>query len=93
MHIALLTLKFHLPGCSSLKEKRHRLMSLRDKYGKIANIAVSESQYHDNHQSAEWSFVVVSSDKAMIEKQISQIEQHAVNERDAIIEDRQIEWL
>lgn len=93
MHLAVLSLNFHLPGCSSLKEKRHRLLGLKDKFGKIANVAVSEANYHDNHQRAEWHFVVMSQDKIVVEQQLAHIEKFASSELDAVVDNIQREWL
>ncbi len=93
MHIGLLSLKLHLPGCNSLKEKRRRLLGLRDKFGKTSNIAVSESAHHDSHQSAEWSFIIASSDKSIIEQQMAHIDRHVHTELDAVLEGSQVEWL
>ena len=93
MHLALLSIKFHLPGCGSLKEKRQCLNGLKDKFGKISNIAVSEANYHDSLQSAEWHFVVMSQDKIIVEQQLAQIETVASTELDAVIESLQREWL
>ena len=93
MHLAILSLTFHLPGCASLKEKRRRLLSLRDRFGKTTNIAVSETNFHDNHQRAEWHFVIMSQDKTIVEQQIDQIEKYASLELDAVLESKQREWL
>ena len=57
MHIGVLALDFHLAGCRSLKEKRRRVGRLRDKFGRIANLAVCESAYQDSHsaRAGRWS--------------------------------------
>jgi hypothetical protein len=93
MHLAVLSCTFQLPGCSSLKEKRQRLLGLKDKFGKTANIAVSEANYHDNHRRAEWHFAVMSQDKTIVEQQLAHIEQYASTELDALVEDMRREWL
>lgn len=93
MHLAILTIRFQLPGCRSLKEKRRRLSGLKDKFGKIHNIAVSEADFHDRHQQAEWYFAIISNDKTLIEQQITKIELHAASELDAVVEDCRREWL
>jgi len=93
MHLAVLTLVFQLPGCSSLKEKRHRLLGIKDKFGKIANVAVSEANYHDNLRRAEWHFAVLSQDKTIVEQQIAHIENFASTELDAVLEKAHREWL
>lgn len=93
MHILLVTFKFNLPGCSSLKEKRQRLRGLQDKFGKVNFIAATESAHHDNHQQAEWQFVIINNSKTIIDQQLNLIETHAANELDAILLDSQREWL
>ena len=93
MHLAVLSLKFHLPGCDSLKEKRRRLRGLQDKFGRITNIAASEADFHDQHQQAEWHFAVMSNDKTIVEQQMAGIENYAATELDAVVERAQREWL
>ena len=39
MHIVILTLMFSLPGCSSLKEKRHRMGGLHARFGNTSSVA------------------------------------------------------
>lgn len=93
MYIGILCLQFHLEGCSSLKEKRQRLGKLRDKFGKQVNISVCESAHHDVLQSAEWSFVVTSTDKLTIEKTLQQVERYTLESVDAQITHTQVEYL
>ena len=47
MHIAILTLTFALPGCSSLKEKRQRMGGLHARFGNTPSVAVCESGERD----------------------------------------------
>lgn len=49
MHIVILTLMFSLPGCSSLKEKRHRMGGLHARFGNTSSVAVCESGERDRH--------------------------------------------
>lgn len=74
MVIQLLTLNFHLPACKSLKEKRRRLGGFKDKFGRIANIAVTESNFHDQHRQAEWSVIIMARDQQIIDRIIAQLE-------------------
>ncbi|MGK2913258.1 MAG: DUF503 domain-containing protein [Porticoccaceae bacterium] len=76
MHIAQLLLDIQLPGCRSLKEKRGRLRHLKDKFGADANTAVSENDLHDRHDCAQWCFVVIGADKAIVLAQLQRIEDH-----------------
>jgi len=93
MHLAILSVNFHLPGCSSLKEKRQRLLGLKDRFGKTPHIAVSEANYHDNHRRAEWHFAIMSQDKVVVEQQLAQIEKFASTDLDAVVETIHREWL
>lgn len=93
MHIGLLTLTFQLPGCQSLKEKRGRLRGLKDRFGRLSNLAVSESGLHDVRDRAEWTFLSLSLDRAQIDRSFSRIEQYANSELDAVLTDSRREWL
>ncbi|WP_163833069.1 DUF503 domain-containing protein [Spartinivicinus ruber] len=84
MVIQLLTLHFRLPGCRSLKEKRGRLRGIKDKFGKMTNVAVTESNLHDQHQQAEWSVIIMASNQTMVDRMIAQLEL-AIDQFDAIL--------
>ena len=74
MHIAILTLTFSLPGCSSLKEKRQRMGGIHERFGRNPAVAVCESGEHNRHDASEWSFVVAAISKREVESLCSQIE-------------------
>ena len=74
MHIAILTLTFSLPGCSSLKEKRQRIGGLHARFGNTPSVAVCESGERDQHDASEWTFVIVGLSKREVESQCSQVE-------------------
>lgn len=92
MRIALLVLEFHLHGCCSLKEKRQRLLGLRDRFGKHPRVAVMESDHADSLERAQWSFIVVGANRVLVEKQI-QVLINGTLEVDAEICEQQVEWL
>jgi uncharacterized protein len=93
VHIAILTLDFHLEGCASLKEKRQRLGSLRERFGRLPGIAVCESDLQDAHQRAEWTFVALAANRRLAEQLLGEVELHASQELDARIAAREIEHL
>ena len=93
LHIEILILDFHLEGCSSLKEKRARLRGLRDRFGRFSRVAASESDHHDRHQSAQWTFVAVSSDREVVNNTLQQIELFSDAELDAVITGRNRETI
>ena len=85
MHIGVLGLNFHLPGCASLKEKRRRLQRLRDKFGRAPNLAVCESNHQDAHQRAQWSIVAVASSAKVVERALGDVETWAQERLDATL--------
>jgi len=62
MSIGLLTLHIHLPGCSSLKEKRGRLKPLLAKLHKDFNVSAAEVDHLDVWQDAVIACTLVSND-------------------------------
>ncbi len=60
MHIGILTLHLHLPGCHSLKEKRRRVKPLLNRLHKEFNLSVAEVDAHDVWQTAVIACVTVS---------------------------------
>lgn len=74
MNIAVLTIQFSLPGCSSLKEKRQRMGGLHERFGRSPAIAVCESADLDRLESSEWSFVVLATSPQRVESICSEIE-------------------
>lgn len=68
------TVHLRLPGCRSLKEKRGRLGGLRDRLGKHPNIALCQSHYQDQHDSAEWVFALLSSDAQQAQQLVALLE-------------------
>ncbi|MCJ8272726.1 MAG: DUF503 domain-containing protein [Psychrosphaera sp.] len=93
LNFKLLTLDFQLPGCQSLKEKRRRLGGLKDRFGKIPNLAVTESDHHDNHQLSQWTFVAIGNNANLLEKLFASVETHANTQLDAVIINCQRQWL
>ena len=77
MIIGFLALEIYLPYCHSLKEKRMRLTSIKDKLRKKFNVAVSELDYHDKWQRSKIGFVTLNNQKIMIEKIFQAVESEA----------------
>lgn len=91
MHISVLTLRFHLEGCESLKEKRQRLAGLRDRFGRQTAVAVCESGCQDMLQEAEWSFVTATGSRQMADRLIAEIEGYVAESVDARVCGRELE--
>lgn len=74
-------MRLHLPGCSSLKEKRGRLKPLLARLPKEFNVAVAEIGLNDVWQSAEIALVTVANGDtgwihAQLESMVKWIEHH-----------------
>ena len=93
MHIAVLSLRFHLEGCTSLKEKRQRLGGLRDRFGRQPNVAVCESGDQDARERAEWSFVVAAGTRAIVDRTVAEIETFVAETLDARVSGRELQYL
>ena len=68
MAIGVLTLHIHLPGCSSLKEKRSRLKPLLTRLHKEFNLSVAEIEKNDAWRESVIACAVVSNDRIQAER-------------------------
>ena len=93
MNIGRLTVSFYLHGCRSLKDKRRRLSKLKDKFGKQTNLAACESDWADQHQRGQWSFVAVAADSVVVERSLAQVERYVTTDIDGEVVNLQREWL
>ena len=73
MIVARLTVQFLLPGCTSLKEKRFVLNSLKAKLHNKFNVALCESEFQDKWQRSEFGIVTVANGKRGAEKTIQSV--------------------
>jgi uncharacterized protein YlxP (DUF503 family) len=92
MVIAACTVRLHLPGTLSLKEKRGRLKPLLARLPREFNLAAAETDLQDVWQTAEIGLVTVSTDAGLVqrllEKSVQWIEHNAP---DVEVVDYQIE--
>ncbi len=84
---------FFLGGCRSLKEKRQRLKGIRDRFGRLVNVSVCESDHQDIHQRAQWSFVASASSSDVVDKTLMEIERNLQFSVDAELINVAREWL
>ena len=81
MVLASPTWKLSLPECSSLKEKRSVIRSIRDRLSSRFNVSVAETGFQDAHSLAELSIAVVASDgrlaESILDKADRFVESHA----------------
>jgi len=63
MIVASQTWELSIPGCTSLKQKRGVLRSMRDRLRAKFNVSVSETGLQDVHARAEISIALVTTDR------------------------------
>ena len=94
MPLGILTISIHIPGCTSLKEKRKRLKPLLYRLHREFNISIAEIDHQDVWQSATIACAMVSSDRGYthgaLQKVVSWMER---NWPDVTIIDDQIEMI
>lgn len=71
--IGILTLHLHLPGCTSLKEKRHRLKPLLNRLQREFNLSVAEMDYQDRWQEALIGCALINSDATHIQRSLQRV--------------------
>lgn len=71
--IGVLTLHLHLPGCTSLKEKRHRLKPLLNRLQREFNLSVAEMDYQDRWQEALIGCALINSDATHIHRSLQRV--------------------
>lgn len=94
MSIGLLTLHIHLPGCSSLKEKRSRLKPLLARLHKEFNISVAEMDHLDAWGDSILACAFVSNDKRHTQRVLQRVIKWLENNwPDVDLVDEQIELI
>jgi uncharacterized protein YlxP (DUF503 family) len=73
MHVAALTIELHIPGCSSLKQKRSRLKPLLARLHREFNVSAAEIDQNDQHRRAVIACVVVSNDARHVQRVLAGI--------------------
>lgn len=78
MIIAVCTIEINLPGVNSLKEKRSRLKSLKNRIHREFNVSAAEVALHDAWQSSTIGVAMVSTNaghaETVLEKVVRWIE-------------------
>ena len=71
--VGTLTIHLHIPGCSSLKEKRSRIKPLLHQLHKKFNISVAEMDRQDMWQEAVIACALVNSDAKQIHRSLQKV--------------------
>lgn len=72
--VSVISWELHLDGCTSLKEKRAILRSLKDRLRGRHNISVAETDHQDTWQRAELCAAIVSSDRRRAQAVLSRVD-------------------
>ena len=67
MVLKLVTIDLLIPCCSSLKEKRYVINSIKTKLRRRFNVAVSEVGYQDKWQRCRLAIVTVGTDRNIVD--------------------------
>ena len=73
MFVKLLTVDLLIPGCSSLKEKRFVLSSLKARLRGRFNASVAEVDHQDKWQRSTIAIAIVGSDHKAVDEACGQI--------------------
>ena len=71
--IGILTIRLHLPGCASLKEKRGRLKPLMNQLHKKFNVSVAEMERQDMWQEAVIACALVNNNGTQIQRSLQSV--------------------
>ena len=87
-------MRLHLPGCTSLKEKRSRLKPLIARLHREFNISVAEVDFQDAWQEAVIACAMVSNDNGSIQRSLQSVVHWVeINWVDVQLVDEQIELI
>lgn len=94
MVVGVLTLQIHLPGCTSLKEKRGRIKPLVSRLHKEFNISVAEIERNDSWQEAVVACALVTNDRNHAQQSMQVVSRWIdTNWPDVQVEDEQLELI
>jgi uncharacterized protein YlxP (DUF503 family) len=85
MVVASQTWELALPGCSSLKEKRSVVRSLKDRLQGKFRVSVAETGLHDVHARAEISVALVATDRRFAESVLDKADRMDENNGRAVV--------
>jgi uncharacterized protein len=85
MVVASQTWQLSLPGCTSLKEKRSVVRSLKDRLRARFNVSVAETGRQDAHTRAELSVALVATDRRFAETVLDKVNHMVQESRGALV--------
>jgi uncharacterized protein YlxP (DUF503 family) len=73
MAVGILRIEIHLPGCTSLKEKRRRLKPLLARLRREFNLSTAEMDHQDIWQSALVGCAMICNDGGRIQSKMAAV--------------------
>jgi uncharacterized protein YlxP (DUF503 family) len=73
MSVGILTIHLHLPGCTSLKEKRGRIKPILNRLHREFNVSVAEVDCQDIWREAKLACALISNDHAYTQRALQAI--------------------
>ena len=92
MALGVLEIDLYLPGCTSLKEKRLVISSLKQKVRARFNVSVAELDGQDLWQRAKIGVAVISSDPTVANSLLSKVMRFVENDGRFHVLDFQMTW-
>jgi uncharacterized protein YlxP (DUF503 family) len=71
--VGMLTIRLHLPGCNSLKEKRGRLQPMMARLRRKFNLSVAEIDLQNAHQETIVLCAMVNSNRRELESSLQSV--------------------
>jgi uncharacterized protein YlxP (DUF503 family) len=90
MWVALERFDLRIPGCSSLKEKRHVVKSLTNGLRSTFNVTVAEVDHHDLWQRSAIAVAAVSGEQFHLKRVMHEVEQYVDRWREVELIDREV---
>jgi uncharacterized protein YlxP (DUF503 family) len=91
--VGLLHLSLHVADAMTLKDKRRRVKSFKDRVAHRFNVSVAEVGNLDAIRSAELAVAMVANDRRFVEGTLQRIENAAATHREMVLVGSDIEWL
>ncbi len=93
LHVGLCIFSLHLPGVSSLKQKRQILRSLKDRLRGQHNVSVAEIDHQDLWQRATLGVVGIASARVPLERTFDAIRSEVDRRVEGEVLDCHVEFL
>jgi len=90
--VGLVHLTLHVAQATSLKDKRRIVKGFKDRVSHRYNVSIAEVAGLDNHRSAVLAVAMVSNDHRYVERALQKVINAAMNHRDMVVVDHDIEW-